>query len=178
LRSTRQENCRRVCLSLAPTLALVVHETDTTCSHSQYAMLLSERVVLLQRKCDECWLMGYLVRYPTHPLNPHIASSASSKYLRHEGDCFSQITKHAFKYTSVRSPVRISILILPECSERISIAKTTHEIHIRILHISKSRHSCRCHCSCYRDYCPSLITALQLFVLLRTRRGFSLKQPQ
>jgi hypothetical protein len=33
-------------------------------------MLLSEKVVLLQKKCDECWLMGYRVRYLAYPLHP------------------------------------------------------------------------------------------------------------
>jgi hypothetical protein len=34
LRSTHRENCRRSCLSPATTLALAVHETDTTFSHT------------------------------------------------------------------------------------------------------------------------------------------------
>jgi hypothetical protein len=32
-----------------------------------YAMLLSEKVVVLQKKCDECWLIGWRVRCPVHP---------------------------------------------------------------------------------------------------------------
>jgi hypothetical protein len=72
------------------------------------------------------------------------------------------------KCTSVRlSPIRISTLIFPLCSGRISIAKTIHEMRICTLRISKSRHFCCCHRPCYRCYCQSLTTALQLSVLAR-----------
>jgi hypothetical protein len=42
LRSTHRDKCRRRCLSPAATLALAVNEADTTYTHAQYAMLLSE----------------------------------------------------------------------------------------------------------------------------------------
>jgi hypothetical protein len=48
---------------------------------------------------------------------------------------------------------------------RISTTKTINKMHICIHHISKSMHFCCCHCTCYQYYCPSLINALQLFVL-------------
>jgi len=60
-------------------------------------------------------------------LIPHTASSTTSKCMRHDGDCFYQIMKHPFKYTSVMlSPILISMLIFPQRIERISIAQTTH----------------------------------------------------
>jgi hypothetical protein len=80
----------------------------------------------------------------------------------HGTACFSQITMHRFKYTSVRlSLIRISTLMFLRCSERISVAKTINVMHICKLRI---RHFCCCYCYCYRYYCPSLITALQLSV--------------
>jgi hypothetical protein len=41
-------------------------------------------------------------------------------------------------------------------------------MHICILRFSNARHFCFCHRSCYRYYCPSLITALKPPVLPRT----------
>jgi hypothetical protein len=35
-------------------------------------MLLSQKDIFLQKRCDECWLMGYRVRQPTH--HPHAAN--------------------------------------------------------------------------------------------------------
>jgi hypothetical protein len=99
----------------------------------------------------------------------HILLIPHTACMRHDSVRFSQITMRRFKFTSVRlSLVQISTMMFPQCSERISIAETTHELHICILRISKFRHFCCCHCSCYRYYCPSLITALQLSVLPRT----------
>jgi hypothetical protein len=90
-------------------------------------------------------------------------------YMKSIHFILTQITMRRFKYTLVRlSPIWISTLIFPQCSERISIAKTIHEMHINILRIYKSRHFCCWYCSCYRYYCPSLLTALQLSVLSRT----------
>jgi hypothetical protein len=118
---------------------------------AQYVVLLSDKVVLLQKKCDGCCVMGYRVRFPTHPL--HIASSTASNCMRH--DCL--FLSHRIKYTSIRlSPIQT----FPQCNDRISVSKTVHEMHIRI-HVSESMHLCCGHCSCYRYYCPSLITALQ-----------------
>jgi hypothetical protein len=80
---------------------------------------------------------------------------------------FSQITMHRLKYATVRlSSIRISMLIFPQYSERISIVKTIHQMHMCILRISKFRHISCCHC-CYRYYSRSLITALQLSELPR-----------
>jgi hypothetical protein len=58
------------------------------------------------------------------------------------------------------SPIRMSMLISPQCSERISIAKTMHEMHVWRLRISISRLFCCFHCSCCWYYCQSLITVL------------------
>jgi hypothetical protein len=99
-------------------------------------------------------------------LTPLIALSTTSTFMRHDSACFSQITMHRFKYTSVRlAAIRLSALIFPQRSGRISIAKTMHEMQISIFRISKYRHLCCCPCSCYWHYCPNLITALQLSVL-------------
>jgi hypothetical protein len=104
---------------------------------------------MLQKKCDECWLMGYCVPCPTHPLIPHIASSTASTFMHNENACFSQITMHPFKYTSVGlSPIPI----FPQCSERISIAKTIQEMHIRELRVSRSSICCCCHSYCYSPH--------------------------
>jgi hypothetical protein len=67
LRSTHPQNCRQKCLSPAAALAMVVNERDTTYCQAQYAMMLFEKVVVLQKKCDKCWLMGWRVRCPVHP---------------------------------------------------------------------------------------------------------------
>lgn len=77
-----------------------------------------------------------------------------------------RITMRHFKYTSVwLSAIRISTLIFPQFSERISITDTIHEMHICIPSISNSKHFCCCHCSCYQHYCPITITVLQLPVI-------------
>lgn len=77
--------------------------------------------------------------------------------------CFSQITTHRFKYTSVRQcSIWISTLIFPQCSERISIGKSIREIHICILRIGKSRLFCCCQYSCYRHDGPSVLNSRQL----------------
>jgi hypothetical protein len=90
----------------------------------------------------------------------------ASLCMWHESACFSQITMHHFKYTSGRFPlIRILTLKFPQCSKRISIAKTIHKMHICILCISKYRHFCCYHCSYNRYYCLSLTTLLQLSVL-------------
>jgi hypothetical protein len=56
------------------------------------------------------------------------------------------------------SPVRIQMLIFPQCSERASIAGTTHEMWLWKLCTGK----CRCyHCcrySCYRYWCTRKVT--------------------
>jgi hypothetical protein len=58
-------------MSSSATLALVIDEKDKLHYHTQSnAMMLSEKVVLFDRKCDECWLMGYRARYLTHPPHP------------------------------------------------------------------------------------------------------------
>jgi hypothetical protein len=57
-------------LSPAAIPALVVRETDATYSDAHYAMLLSEKVVLLQKKYDKCLLMGYRIRYSTQSPQP------------------------------------------------------------------------------------------------------------
>jgi hypothetical protein len=54
-------------LSPAAIPALVVRETDATYSD---AMLLSEKVVLLQKKYDKSLLMGYRIRYSTQSPQP------------------------------------------------------------------------------------------------------------
>lgn len=97
---------------LAATLKLAIHEQETTDSHTQYAMLFS-------------WADVRDTRYI--PLT----------CVRHHGVCFPQIMLHRFKVMSVRqSPVRIPTLIWTRCSERIHIAKTTHEMRICILRVS------------------------------------------
>jgi Na+-translocating ferredoxin:NAD+ oxidoreductase RNF subunit RnfB len=65
-------------LSPAATLALVVHEMDTTYSYKQYALLQSEKAVLLQKNCAECWLIGCRAGIQ------HIAPSNASKCLAHD----------------------------------------------------------------------------------------------
>jgi hypothetical protein len=56
----------------------------------------------------------------------HTASSRTRKCMRHDIACFSQITMHPFKYISSArySPIRVSMLIFLQCSERIYIEKT------------------------------------------------------
>jgi hypothetical protein len=137
-------------MSTAATFVLVVHDTDTIYSHAHYLTL---RVLV----------DGLCARHPTHSPHPAHCAFQGQHVMSRESACFSQITMHPFKYTSVSLyPNQISRLIFPQCSERISFAKTIHEMHIRICHISKSRHYCCCHRSCYRYYCPSPITALRL----------------
>jgi hypothetical protein len=88
-----------------------------------------------------CLLMGYRVRNPKIPLIPHIPSSPANTCMRHESACFSPNKMHRFKYRLVRlSLIRILMLIFPQCSETISIAKAMHEMHICKLRIRKSRH--------------------------------------
>jgi hypothetical protein len=116
-------------------------------------MLLSGKVVLLQKKCDECWLMGYRVRYPAET-SSH--SFTASRRMRHESACFCHVTMHPFKYTSVRlSPIRISMLTFN--AGKVSIAKTVHDVHVCILCVSKSSRIFCCYRSCYRQCCPRVI---------------------
>jgi hypothetical protein len=91
---------------LALTLVLVVPKRDTTDCNADYVILHSEKVFLLQKKCAESRLMCYRVRHPTHPPHPAHASSTASTCMWHESACFSQITMHRFKYTSVRFRLR------------------------------------------------------------------------
>lgn len=81
-------------------------------------------------------------------LIPVIVSCTTNMCLWHESACFFQIAMHYFKYISVRLSL-IWMLIFPECREGISITKAKQEMHICILHISKSRRICCLHCSCY-----------------------------
>jgi hypothetical protein len=61
--------------------------------------------------------------------------------MRHSSICFLQIAMHCFKHTSVRlSPIRISTMVFPQCSEKISIALTVHKMHVCKFHVSKSGH--------------------------------------
>jgi hypothetical protein len=83
---------------LSPWSILVVRETKATYSLARYAMLLCEKVILLNTKRDECWLMGYRIRYHTSP-DPTHAFYTASTCMCHDSACFSRITMHAFKYT-------------------------------------------------------------------------------
>jgi hypothetical protein len=75
----------------------------TGCTRKGYNLfsLLFDKVVMLAKKCDECWLMGYHVRYPTRPPHPAHCDFHANNYMRHDSACFSQITMQCFKYTSV-----------------------------------------------------------------------------
>jgi hypothetical protein len=86
--STRGGNCRPRCLSPAATLALDVHGTDTTYSQAQYAMLLSESRPVAEEVWRvladglSCAVSSIII------LIPQSGSSAASKCMRHECDCF------------------------------------------------------------------------------------------
>jgi hypothetical protein len=139
---------------LSATLALVAHEKNTTDSHADHAKLHSEIVALLNTECAECWLMGYRIRYPAHP--PHTAHCVfhGQRCVRHDSACFSQITTHRFKFSDPDIDADIPSM-QPEIFYRMN---HLHEMHICTLRINTCRHYCCCHCSCYRYYCPSLIT--------------------
>lgn len=63
------------------------------------------------------------------------------KHMHATWDCLflsdyeAQFRKHVRRFSSIR----VQMLVFLPCSERIFIAKTTHEIHISKLHISKSK---------------------------------------
>jgi hypothetical protein len=100
---------------------------------------------------------------------PLAATLAYMNWMQHTiTQCTPYCTEEVVLLEKGLSPFRISTLIFRQYSERIFIAKAKHEIHIRVLCISKSGHFCCCHCSCYRYYCPSMVTALQLSALSRT----------
>jgi hypothetical protein len=115
-----------------------------------YTCFYMERILTVRQTTSCCtfaekvWrvlVMCYDIQYIS--LNPHLSSPAWEYLLL--SDC----TIRCFKHTSVRLiAVRISVLIFRRCSERISIAKTTHELHICKLRIIKSRHFCCCFCRC------------------------------
>jgi hypothetical protein len=130
-----------------------------------YAIPHSQKV-LLQKKFHECWMMGYCVWYPTYPLHPtHTGPSTANTCMWPECVSFSRIMMDNFKYTSVMfSPIRISILIFSQCSDKTSIPRTTHKTSICTLCISKSRPFC-CDCSCYWSYCVSQISVLHSLLL-------------
>lgn len=53
LHGTHRENFGQRYLSPMASVSLVVNEMDTIYSHAQCAMLLSEKIILLEKKCDE-----------------------------------------------------------------------------------------------------------------------------
>jgi hypothetical protein len=69
------------------------------------------------------------------------------------------------------------MLIFLQCSERISTARTLHEIYIYKLRISKSLIFCCCHCSCYRYYCSSLTAIFHLYIYMFPQPGTPVKRP-
>jgi hypothetical protein len=96
---------------LTATFLLAVHGRDTTGSHLEYDVLQSENV-LLEKKSDECFLMGYHVRYPTYLLfRAHCFFTANTD-TRHENACFPQITMQRFNIppqSSLRSGLNADI---------------------------------------------------------------------
>jgi hypothetical protein len=110
---------------------------EQLCSHAQYTMLLSGKDVMLQKKCDECWLCAivYGNQYNLLIRTLRLPRPASACVMR---VTVSHITMHSFKYTSVRLSPNVINANIPQCSEGISISITIHENHIRVLGISKS----------------------------------------
>jgi hypothetical protein len=116
----------------------------------------------------------------------HVASSTTNKCMSHESACSSLVMIHPFKYTSVRySPIRISMLIAPKCSERIYIEKNhTRDAYPHTVH--RSRVDPRKECESFgnvrfreRKLC-SLLTNVKTFAPHRmksTRLLQSLKCP-
>jgi hypothetical protein len=88
---------------LAETLVLFAQENDKIDYHAQYFMLHFEKVVLLQKECDKCWLCVCDIQHT--PLIPHTASLECSTSMRHEIAGLSQISMYNFKYTYVRLSV-------------------------------------------------------------------------
>jgi hypothetical protein len=90
----------------------------------------------LRKSCckisDKYLLVHYCIQYQHILLIPHTASSAANMCTWHESECLLfQITMNCFKCMSARlSPIWISMLIYLQCSERISIAKTIHEMNM------------------------------------------------
>jgi hypothetical protein len=87
--------------------------------------------LLLQRKCDERWLVCYRV----HLLITNIPLSTASTCMQCNNASFLQITTHRVKHISVRSyPIRISV------TARKLPSLTGHKMHVSKFHVSKSRH--------------------------------------
>jgi hypothetical protein len=94
-------------------------------------------------------------------LTQHTTSSVTSTCTQRDSTSFFSFTIRRFKHTSVRlPPIGIWTPINCRCNEKISVAKTIHEMHIRIFCIRKSGHFCRRHSYCQCQYCPNPITAL------------------
>jgi hypothetical protein len=124
-------------------------------------MLLSDNVVQLQKKCYECWVMGYLVRYPTHPPHSvrkviHGQQMQASRECLFLSDCNAPFQVHVGKV--VFDPDIDADI--PPTQRWISIARTTvgnkfhafySKIHDRVCKIpqlgpSVERH-CQGHCN-------------------------------
>jgi hypothetical protein len=115
----------------------------------------------------------------------HIASSTASTRMRHDSACFSQITMHHFKYVGKdvadqdidadipsvqrenfhRKNQTISAYFALAYPDIFVVTIVLEDSH---LDTHRRENLKSYHCTCYRYYCPSLKTALQLSVLPRT----------
>jgi hypothetical protein len=69
-----------------------------------------------------------------------MALSTANTCTRCNNPSFLQITIHFFKHISVTlSPIRISMIVLPQCNEKMSIALTVHKMRVCKFQLSKSR---------------------------------------
>jgi hypothetical protein len=120
-------------------------------------MLLSEEVVLLNKKCGESSLMGCSVL-----LIPKIAPcTANTCIQRNYGAHFQIQVGKVVSYPDIDADI-------PSMQRENFHRKNHTRKASRILRISKSRYFCYCHCPCYRYYCQSLITVHQLTAHSRT----------